>query len=167
MADLRMFACLIFAFFCTGIVTVPVKHTHSVSGTDTYKIRVSISSGKVDPQWTLDGNTSNPDIKTLIKYITNVGHSMGHSETPKAFPDVSGYRGIEIDHMVDGKSQHVWVIPRCELIKLEYLLMNLTAGNDMSADQKSHAYGVLTKCMNAKKLDGKPSTNKTAETHAV
>lgn len=57
---------------------------------------------------------------------------------------------MEVQH-TSATENHGFVIPRCKFLQLEYLLVNLTARNNMTDGQKKNVFSVLRKCLNDKK----------------
>lgn len=82
---------------------------------------------------------------------------MEHNKKKYQLPDLMGYRGIEVYHTT-GNEYHHFVIPKCKFLQLEYLLINRTSGNAMTAAQKSHVFQALRVCIDKQKTDKRKKT---------
>ncbi|XP_052782629.1 uncharacterized protein LOC128218903 [Mya arenaria] len=161
-----------------GILAALGQHVHhDVKGHDEYNITVSTLSGNAaEPTWIIDGESKLPDVKKLGNAIkayvheqmdkahsTGGGHHAGgcggEKDTLPSFPSVNGYRGMDVAHYVNGKCIHIWRIMKCDNIALEYYIINLTAGNEMSAARKREAFQKLRVCLAKKKAATKAESN--------
>lgn len=129
-----MFSRVLCVALLVEVYGMPMDHGQHGTGKEEYDIKLYINGGITT--WKISSWHSNKTVHDIVKAINEYGK--GPKQT---LSNPSGYRGYDINHIMNGAVVHTWVLPKCKKPDLEIAILQYTAissvANQYLADLKT------------------------------